>query len=79
LRKRVEVQALLSRRRGTNGAELWAWTRANPGADEREFFKSYAPGFHQEWLAAVLNPPIPKVLFGGEEALITRVLWVTIV
>jgi len=33
----------------------------------------------RKWLAAVLNPPIPKVLFGGEEALITRVLWVTIV
>jgi hypothetical protein len=32
-----------------------------------------APYTKEEQLAAVLNSPIPKVLFGGEEALITRV------
>lgn len=57
-------------------ADISAWAREHkrgPGVDDREFFKSYVPRFHQQWLAAVLKPPIPKVVFaGGEEALITR-------
>ena len=53
---------------------LTKWRAAHPGGDSIELFEEYVPRFHEAWLGAIVNPPIPKLIFpGGEEALITRV------